>query len=197
MRSSTRSGIEPAGGRLAGDLAHRVDQLGPAAVVEREREREPAVARGQRLGLLDAAQHPARHPPGAPADEPHPHALAVQLVAARDEQPLVEVHQEAHLVERPAPVLGRERVHRQPLEPDLERALDRVEQRLFARRVAVGALQAPALRPAAVAVHDDRDVLGSGSRAEIEIAPRRGNVARTCASRSPRLHRSFTSLAAA
>ena len=57
--------------------------------------------------------------------------MPLQLVAARDQQPLVEVHEEPHLVERAAPVLGGERVHRQPLEADLERALDRVEQRLF------------------------------------------------------------------
>ena len=48
--------------------------------------------------------------------------------------------------------------------PELERALDRVEQRLLAGGVALGALQAPLLRPAAVAVHHaGRRGRGSGS----------------------------------
>ena len=128
-------GTDPALGRLLRDRAHRVDDLGPAAVVEGEREREPAVGPGQLFALLDAAADAAGDPSAAPADEPDPHALAVQLVAAGDEEPLVEVHEEADLVERPAPVLGRERVDRQPLQPDVERALDGVEQRLFAGRV--------------------------------------------------------------
>ena len=40
----------------------------------------------------------------------------------------------------------------------LERALDGVEERLFTRRVALGALESSSLRPATVAVHHDRDV---------------------------------------
>src|SRR4029079_16375704 len=41
----------------------------------------------------------------------------------------VEPHQEAHLVGRAGPVLGRERVGRDRLHPDLDAALDHVEQR--------------------------------------------------------------------
>ena len=75
-----------------------------------------------------------------------------------NEQPLVEVHEEAHLVERAAPVLGRERVHRQPRQADVERAVDGVEQGFLARGVPVGALEPALLGPAPVAVHDHRDV---------------------------------------
>ena len=52
-------------------------------------------------------------------------------------------------------------------EADLERALDRVEQRLLAGRVTVGALQPALLRPPAVAVHDDRDVPRDPLRIEL------------------------------
>ena len=45
-------------------------------------------------------------------------------------------------------------------QPDLETPVDRVEERLLARRVPIGALQAPPSRPAPVAVHDDGDVAG-------------------------------------
>ena len=115
-----------------------------------------------------------------------------------DEEALVEVHEEPHFVERAAPVLGGERVHRHPLEPDLERTLDRVEQGLLAGRVAVGALQAAALRPPTVAVHDDRDVLGHvrpqlGQALGIQLHHDDATYARR-SRRSPRLHRSFTTL---
>jgi hypothetical protein len=49
-------------------------------------------------------------------------------IAAPQEQPLVELHEEADLVERPPPVLGGEGVDGHPPEPDLERSLDGVEQ---------------------------------------------------------------------
>ena len=82
----------------------------------------------------------------------------VQLVAAIGEDALVEVHEVADLVDGTLPVLGRERVHRQPVEAELERAVDGVEQRLLAGGVAFGAGQAALGRPASVAVHDARDV---------------------------------------
>ena len=52
---------------------------------------------------------------------------------------------------------------------DVERALDGVEQRLLPRRVAVGALEPPPLRPAPVAVHHDRDVAGNPPRIELGV----------------------------
>ena len=52
-------------------------------------------------------------------------------------------------------------------QPELERALDRVEERLLPRGVALGALEAALLRPPPVAVHDERhvarDAAGSSS----------------------------------
>src|SRR5581483_10604503 len=62
---------------------------------------------------------------------------------------------------------GRERVDGHPLEPDLECALDGVEERLLTGRVTVGALEAPALGPTAVAVHHDRNVSGHAAGVEI------------------------------
>jgi len=141
------------------DRPGRVDQLRTGAVVERERERHRRVVPRHRFGLFDAAPHPVRDAAPAPADEADAHAFLVQLVAARHQEALVEVHEEADLVERPAPVLGREREHRHPRQADVEAAFDRVEECLLPRRVAVGALQPALLRPPPVAVHDDRDVL--------------------------------------
>ena len=48
----------------------------------------------------------------------------------------------------------------------LERTLDRVEERLLRGGVPVGAAQPASLRPAAVAIHDDAHVLGDVPRVE-------------------------------
>ena len=149
MRSEIWSASRRPAFDLGGDGPHRVGQLRAAAVVERERQGHPPVPRGQRLGVLDVAQHPLGHPAAPPADEAHPDAPLVEVVAAAEQQRLVEPHEEAHLVERTAPVLGGERVHRHPGEPELEPALDRVEQRLLTRGVALGALEARAAGPSA------------------------------------------------
>jgi hypothetical protein len=90
--------------------------------------------------------------------------------SAPAQQRLVEVQQEADLLGRPLPVLGRERVHRQVPDPELERTLDGVEQRLLPGLVPGVALQPALVRPPTVAVHDDGDVTdavggsGPGSR---------------------------------
>ena len=137
---------------------HRVDDLGAPAVVERDVERHRRVVPGEPGGPVHLAQHAARDPPVAPPRERDAHALGVQLVGAPLEQPPVEVHEVAHLVDRPAPVLGGERVDGQGPHPGGERAVGGVEQRLLARGVALGARQALALGPSAVAVHDDGHV---------------------------------------
>ena len=79
----------------------------------------------------------------------------VQLVAPADEQVVGDDPQEeTDLVGRAPPVLGREGIDGEPFDPELDRSLGRVEQRLLAGPVALGARQAPLGRPAAVAVHD-------------------------------------------
>ena len=93
------------------------------------------------------ADQPLGHPPVAPTGEAHAHAPLVHLVAAAGEDRLVEPHEVAHLVGGPLPVLGGEGVDREPLDAQLERALDRVEQRLLAGGVALGALEAPTAAP--------------------------------------------------
>ena len=122
------------------------------------------------ISLQDAP----RHAPVAPADEPDPHVHPVELVAAPPQQPAVEVHQVQDLAGRARPVLGGERVDGQPLDADLDGALDRVPERLLAGAVALGARQAALLRPPAVAVHHDRDVGGHlGAVDVVEVAAHR------------------------
>ena len=135
-----------------------IDDLGPASVVEGEGQRESAVVSGQCRRFVLASQQPPRHPPVAPAGETDAHSLLVQLSRRRSEDLLVEPHEEAHLVDRPTPVLRREGVDGQPLDAEIERALHGVEQRLLARGMPVGAFEPAPLGPPAVAVHHTADV---------------------------------------
>src|SRR3546814_1552290 len=107
------------------------DLRGPPAVVEGEGEGHSAVAGGHGLGVVDVALHPLRHPPALATDEPNSHALAVELVAAGQQQSLVEAHEEAHLVDRATPVLSGEGVDGEPSHAELQRALDGIEERLL------------------------------------------------------------------
>ena len=95
--------------------------------------------------------------------------LLVQLVAPAGQDRLVEAHEVADLVDRAAPVLGGEGVDGQPPDAELEGSLDGVEQRLLAGGVALGALQAPLLGPAAVAVHHQPTWTGMRSRSNPSV----------------------------
>ena len=68
-----------------------------------------------------------------------------------------DLHQRVDLVARPRPVLGREGVDGERLDAEVDRRLDGPPERLRAGAVAGGDRQAAPARPAAVAVHDDRD----------------------------------------
>ena len=91
----------------------------------------------------------------------------MDLVTPRQQQSLVEVHEEAHLVHRTLPVLGAERVDGEIADAGVAGAPDDIHQGLLARRVAFGARQPPALGPPAVAVHHDRHVTGQATRVEV------------------------------
>src|SRR5260370_1005184 len=99
-------------------------------------------------------------PPAGPASGARARGAAPR--AARSEracrcergggQLLVDAHEEAPRRGRPCPVLGGDRVRRQPRDARLDRALDAVEQRVLPRLVALGPREAALLGPATVAV---------------------------------------------
>src|SRR3954447_10218706 len=82
----------------------------------------------------------------------------MHLVTEPPDDVPVKAHEETHLVGWALPVLGRERVRRQPLHTDLDRTLDDVEQRVLTALVTHRAGKATLFRPPAVAVHDHRHV---------------------------------------
>ena len=104
--------------------------------------------------MTDAPQ--ARAPPGPP----DPHTERAEFVASASDHLLVETHEETHLLRRPAPVLGGERVRRHRGDPDLDGTVQHVKQRGFARPMPLGSRQSALPGPASVAVHDEGDVSG-------------------------------------
>jgi hypothetical protein len=92
------------------------------------------------------------------ADHAQPDAVLVQLRDLLLERAEKELHQDVHFVGGPAPVLAGEREQRQVLDAALDRRADDRPHGLDALAVPGHARQQPLLGPAAVAVHDDRDV---------------------------------------
>ena len=146
------------GSALLGDAARGLDDLGPAAVVERDPEVEPRLARGRALELAHLLLQPVGRAV-APADEPRAHALLRQVGQLAVDRLAEDLHQRLDLVGRARPVLGGERVHRERFDAEIDCSLDDGTQRSRAGAMALGDAHAVRARPAAVAVHDDRDRL--------------------------------------
>ena len=138
-----------------------VDDLGPPAVVESDRQGQRAVVLGELDRLVLLTDQSFWDAPITAAGETDADTKFMQFVASVFEDRLVEAHQVSNFVDRPAPVLRAERKHGEPLDTQFERAVHRVEERLFARGMAIGPPQASCLGPAPVAVHHNRDVGGN------------------------------------
>jgi hypothetical protein len=143
--------------RSAGDLLARV-------VREREREDHAAVLRrvaDERVEpLADERREPLELADGAEAD-----AVLHDLGALRLEEVVEQLPQRADLRGRAGPVLRAEGVQRERLEADSPALARHRAHRLRSLAVASDARERPRLGPAAVAVHDDRDVARQRSRA--------------------------------
>ena len=85
--------------------------------------------------------------------------------------------QEAHLVRAAPPVLGGERVGRDPLDADVDAPAHDVEQLRLAVAVALDPRQTPLVGPPAVAVHDQRDVVRHQLGRDVGRAWRRSGAA--------------------
>ena len=155
VRSVMAPGFSRPCGHFLRDRGDGVGDLGPSAVVDAHVQGARAVAPGVVLGLFEFADHRApqlRAPPG-PADPDPPF---IELVPLPAQDVLVEAHQEAHFLRGPPPVLGGEGVHTHVFDPQLDRAGHDVQQGRLPCFVALDPRQAALVRPAPVAVHDDR-----------------------------------------
>ena len=118
---------------------------------------------GLRFRQLQFAAHVGRELLVA-ADDAEPDVVAQQRVQLEPQISLQQRHQRRHFGDRTLPVLDRKRVERQHLDAEPRRAFDDVAHRLDAGAMSFDARQVALRRPAAVAVHDDRDVLRAGGR---------------------------------
>jgi hypothetical protein len=101
------------------------------------------------------------------ADVGHADVVVVHALNVGDEVALEQLHQEADLVLGAAQVVfEREGVEREPGQVDAAGGLDDVLHALCALLVAEEALERALAGPAAVAVHDDGDVLRDAQRIE-------------------------------
>jgi len=133
--------------------------LRAAAVARREREDHVGIARAVATQLFERVAD-ARRQPIELADGVQPDAVVHDLGTLAMEVVAQQVHQAAHFIGRPLPVLRRERVQGERRQPELARRPRHLAHRVGASPVALQAREAPLLRPAAVPVHDDADVSG-------------------------------------
>ena len=170
------------------EAADGVDELGPARVVERDVEGQP-VAAGRRIeGLGDRAARLAGQLVHA-AEEPDPDALVAQLVGLGADRGLEEAEQAGDLVVRAGPVLAAEGVQGEDPDAATDGVLEDLADGLDPGGVAVDLGLIALARPTAVAVHDDRHVLGkvlqrqqrSGRRRVVGGRRRVGGPGQRCA----------------
>ncbi len=96
--------------------------------------------------------------------EVEPDMVALHRVDGLQKIALEQRHDRRDLRLRALPVLGRERVDRQVVDAEVLAVRRDPSERLSSGLVPGGARQTAILRPAAVAVHDDRDMHGQRSR---------------------------------
>src|SRR5438094_552262 len=152
-------GPELSGLHLPRERAAGVDELIAPAVVERHHEGEARVVARRLDHVVDPPAHLERHAVRTP-EHAETHVALHELRQLRADRPLEQAQEGRHLVLRPTPVLGRERVQRQVAQAERVRGADDRARRLHALPVAGDARQAPPRRPAAIAIHDDRDMPG-------------------------------------
>ena len=111
------------------------------------------------LGFAEVALHLFRKS-RAVADHPDLHPLADQFRGFVDHALAEKLHQRVDLLRGTPPVFGRERIERQVPDAPACRCAQRCPDRLHTCNMAFVTLLAAQLGPAAVAVHDDGDVLG-------------------------------------
>ena len=104
---------------------------------------------------------------GEVAEEAQAHVLLVEQRQLVHERGREEVHEQIDLVLRPLPVLSRERVDGQHVKAEADARRDRLAQRVDAGDMALAAVEPAGSGPAAVAVHDDRDVLGHAGHVHV------------------------------
>ncbi len=141
------------------ELACGFGDLGAAAVVDAVVDGDDVVVDGHLLGDVEFLDDAAPHP-GPRTHPAHVHAHRVEVFPSAAYHFPIEAHQEAHLLGAAPPVLGGERIHAEMFDADFDGAAGDVNEDRLAHLVTLGAVEPALGGPSAVAVHDDRDVVG-------------------------------------
>ena len=108
--------------------------------------------------------------PRARADHADLHAVLVQVGEIAADEAAHQPEQIVDLLPRPRPVLRGEAEQSEMGDTKLERGLDRAPHAFDALTMTLGARQAALGGPAAIAVHDDRDMAGNGPVGRVDQA---------------------------
>ncbi len=156
-------------GEVGEDVADSVDDLGAGSVVEGEGQGGSGVACGGLHGPLHGLLDFLREVVGA-ADVGHADVIVVHALNVADEVVFQELHEEADLGFWAAQIVfEREGVEGEEGKIDAGGGLDDVLDGLCSLLVAKEALEGSFAGPAAVAVHDDSDVLGETGEVELVV----------------------------
>ena len=142
---------------MARKFLSSLNYIPPTAITHGDLQPQSVIAAGALLGGGDPRLQTHRQLL-AIADETHPHAVGMQLVDLAVERVHEQVHEARDFVSGPVPVLAREGKQGQRFDAAPRAFLDRHARRLESRPMSGGARNALGLRPASVAVHDDRDM---------------------------------------
>ena len=157
------------GGEVGEDGADGVDDFGAGAVVEGEGEGGACVFCGGFHRPLHGVLDFLREVVGA-ADVGHADVVVVHPLDVADEVALEELHEEADLGLGAAQVVfEREGVEGEPGKIDARGGFDDVLNGFGAFLMAEEALEGAFAGPAAIAVHDDGDVLGNFCGVELPV----------------------------
>src|SRR5688572_5777250 len=140
-----------------------VDDLSPAAVIERDIEQHAGILRRPMLGIEQLGLDVGRQRVGS-ADDVEADVVAQQRVELQTQVALEQHHQGADLGRRPLPVFDGEGVEGEHLEAETSRGLHHVAHRIDAGAMALHARQMTLAGPAAIAVHDDGNVVETSAR---------------------------------
>src|SRR5438105_13470501 len=154
---------ESAGRHLPCNLADRGDNLGAGAIGQCDRQGDPTVITCHSLGVLNHADDVGIQLAQL-TDHLQANSVTVQFGNLATQVMAQQAHQIVDLRRRPLPILRGEAEQCEVRNPKFGRGNDRAPRSLGTPPMAGDPRQAVSLRPAPVAVHDDRDMPRHGPR---------------------------------
>ena len=132
-----------------------------AAVIQRDGQMHPVVAAGEQFQIIHQRDQFIIQLDPVP-DEPHPHAFVKQRARLALDIAAEQPHQARYLGLGAFPVFGRKGEYCQIFDGKIRASLDDFTHPFGPGMMAQQSGPAAHLRPAAIAIHDDRDVIGPG-----------------------------------